>query len=169
MGKPLLSTIGNCSIWSHLIYPHIHDSHGLHPLQRLTCISIIQLCTLYRALLPSLHHHLLLNPEMCSGCCISLALQNSQLSLPKHGASPRHLLLLLLAHQPSAAREVHLAAVHPRGHGGVLRELAGRGEAGGRARPVDLGEPGGAAARLRRRRRLQLRRPGRVIHGSSAT
>lgn len=58
MGKPLLGTIGDSSIWSHLTHPHsTHDSHRLHPLQHLSCISIIQLCTLYHALLPCLQEH----------------------------------------------------------------------------------------------------------------
>lgn len=105
---------------------------------------------------------------MCRGCRVSLALQHPQLPLPKHGRTPRQLLLLLLAHQSSAAREAHLSAVHPSRHGGVLRELAGGGEAGGRPRAVDLAEPPSAGPRLRGRRRLQLGRPRRVVHGSSA-
>lgn len=105
---------------------------------------------------------------MCRRCCVSLALQHPQLPLPKHGCTPRQLLLLLLAHQSAAAREAHLSAVHPSRHGGVLRELAGGGEAGGRPRAVDLAVPPSAGARLRGRRRLQLGRPRRVLHGSPA-
>uniref|UniRef100_A0A0A9E6K2 Uncharacterized protein n=1 Tax=Arundo donax TaxID=35708 RepID=A0A0A9E6K2_ARUDO len=166
MGEPLLSTIGNSAIRSHLVHSQsTHDSHGLHPLQCLSCISRIKVCALYHALLPWLHH-LRLKPEMRPRCRVPLTLQHPQLALPKHGRA--RCQLLLLAHLPSAAREAHLPAVHPSRHRGVLGELAGGGKAGGRPRAMDLAESPGAGRRLRGRLRLQLRRPRREVHGSAS-
>lgn len=167
LGKTLLSTIWNGSIWSHLVHPQsTHDSHGLHPLQRLSCICCIKLCTLYYSFLPWLCHHLLLEPVVCSRDRVALALHHPQLPLTKHCRARRQ--LLLLPHLPCATREAHLSAVHPGRRSGVLRKLAGSGEAGGRARAVDLAEASGAGHRLRGRRRLQLLlRTRREVRGCS--
>jgi hypothetical protein len=100
---------------------------------------------------------------MSRRCRVPLDLQHPQLVLPKHGCARCQLLLLLLLLVP---REAHLPAIHPGRHRGVLRDLAGSGEAGARPGAVHLPVPG---VRLRGRRRLQLllRRPRREVHGSA--
>jgi hypothetical protein len=103
-------------------------------------------------------------------CCVPLPLQHPNLALTKHGraSSQLLLLLLLLSHLSSTSREVHLTAVHPGRSSSVLWKLADSGEAGARARAVDLAEASSPGRRLAGRRSLHLRRPRGVVHGPAA-